>query len=128
MKKKMLIGLGVAFLLAMLVGNVSALVAPPLPCSYCWCSNGFTPGFWKHNIAVALGEPGEYSCFDDSGNHLIYSDVLGYVEETGQWGTGEAALEAALAALSAQGPGSVTTRTWAANWLNWAAGFGPFVD
>jgi len=89
---------------------------------------GFTPGFWKHNIRVALGYPGRFSSFDDSGDHLTYEEVLGYVEATGLWGTGTSALEAALADLTAKGPGSDMIRRDAANALNHVAGFGDFMD
>jgi hypothetical protein len=89
---------------------------------------GFTPGFWKHNIRVALGYPGDYSSFDDSGEHLTYEEVLGYVEATGLWGTGNSALEAALVDLTAKGPGSEMIRRDAANALNHAAGYGDYMD
>jgi len=89
---------------------------------------GFTPGFWKHNIRVALGYPGNYSSFDDGGEHLTYSEVLGYVEATGLWGTGTPALEGALADLTAKGPGSDVIRRDAANALNHVAGYGDYVD
>jgi hypothetical protein len=89
---------------------------------------GFTPGFWKHNIRVALEFPGHYSSFDDSGDHLTYGEVLGYVEATGLWGTGTSALEAALADLTAKGPGSEMIRRDAANALNHVAGYGDYVD
>jgi hypothetical protein len=89
---------------------------------------GFTPGFWKHNIRVALNYPGHYSSFDDSGDHLTYGEVLGYVEATGLWGTGTTALEAALADLTAKGPGSEMIRRDAANALNHEAGYGDYED
>jgi len=97
------------------------LTIPPL-------DEGFTPGFWKHNIRVALGYPGHYSSFDDSGDHLTFIEVLGYVEATGLWGTGTSALEAALAELTAKGPGSEMIRRDAANALNHVAGYGDYVD
>jgi hypothetical protein len=89
---------------------------------------GFTPGFWKHNIRVALGAPGGYSSFDESGDHLTYAEVLGYVEATGLWGTGTAALQAALEDLTAKGPGSEMIRMDAANALNHVAGYGDYID
>jgi len=79
---------------------------------------GYTPGFWKHNIGVYLGEnPGEYSAFNDGTK--VDAEIL---EGLG------IDLQAAYAALSAKGPGSDTVRADMANDLNTAAGFGPFVD
>ena len=109
---------------------VALILASSMASTAAACENGtgFTPGFWKHNIRVALGYPGHYSSFDDSGDHLTFIEVLGYVEATGLWGTGTSALEAALAELTAKGPGSEMIRRDAANALNHVAGYGDYVD
>jgi hypothetical protein len=85
---------------------------------------GFTPGFWKHNIQVAMGRStGSFSSFFEDGPHLTQSEVEGYVATAGY-----ASLQAALTELTAKGPGSEIRRVTCANALNAAAGFGPFVD
>jgi len=83
---------------------------------------GYTPGFWKHNIGVALGyNPGSYSAFND-GTKLTeimledYADIVGVT------------LEEAYEALTAKGPGMNTVRADMANAFNDAAGLGPYVD
>jgi hypothetical protein len=83
---------------------------------------GYTPGFWKHNIGVALGyNPGRYSAFND-GTKLTEVMLEDYADIV------EVALEDAYEALSAKGPGMDTVRADMANAFNAAAGYGPFVD
>jgi len=89
---------------------------PPCP--------GFTPGFWKHNIGVALGyNKGDYSAFRD-GTKLTLAMLQGYAVTVG------VTLEEAYAAVSAKGntAGEAQIRADMANAFNAAAGYGPFVD
>jgi hypothetical protein len=81
---------------------------------------GYTPGFWKHNIGVALGyNPGEYSAFRD-GTKLTLAMLQGYATIVG------VTLQEAYGALTARGPGMDTVRANMANAFNAAAGYGPF--
>jgi len=85
---------------------------------------GYTPGFWKHNIGVALGyNRGSYSAFRD-GTKLTAAMLAGYAA------TVEVTLEEAYAAVSAKGnrEGQAQIRADMANAFNAAAGYGPFVD
>jgi len=108
--KKTLIGIVTVAFVALMITNASA------------CLPGYTPGFWKHNIGVALGyNPGAYSAFRD-GTKLTAAMLAGYATTVG------VTLEAAYAALSAKGPGMNTVRADMANAFNAAAGYGPFVD
>lgn len=51
MRKKILVGIAAVALLAFMVSNAYACVGP-----------GLSPGFWKHNLGVYLGEAnGAYS-------------------------------------------------------------------
>jgi hypothetical protein len=94
---------------------VIELTIPPL-------EPGLTPGFWKHNIGVYLGEnPGKYSAFPD-GTKLNATLLEGYATTVG------VTLQDAYDALSARGPGMDTVRADMANAFNAAAGYGPFVD
>jgi len=83
---------------------------------------GYTPGFWKHNIGVAIGEnPGGYSAFSD-GTKLTEVMLQGYADLV------PVTLPEAYEALSAKGPGMNTVRADMANAFNDAAGLGPYVD
>jgi hypothetical protein len=83
---------------------------------------GYTPGFWKHNIGVALGyNPGTYSAFRD-GTKLTEALLEMYAA------TVVVTLQEAYAALTAKGPHMDTVRADMANAFNAAAGHGPFVD
>ncbi len=83
---------------------------------------GYTPGFWKHNIGVYLGEnPGKYSAFRD-GTKLTAAMLEGYAAIVG------VSLEEAYEDLSARGPGMNMVRADMANAFNAAAGYGPFQD
>jgi hypothetical protein len=90
---------------------------------------GYTPGFWKHNIGVCLGEnPGRFSCFAD-GTRLscsLLNDYLTYVNNLP--GYSGYTLDDAYADLTARGPGANTVRDDMANAFNAAAGYGPFND
>ena len=83
---------------------------------------GYTPGFWKHNIGVALGyNNGAYSAFRD-GTKLTLAMLQTYAATVG------VTLKQAYQALSARGPHMDTVRADMANAFNAAAGFGPFMD
>ena len=85
---------------------------------------GYTPGFWKHNIGVALGyNPGAYSAFRD-GTKLTEAMLQGYAATVG------VSLQEAYDAVSARGntAGQAAIRTDMANAFNAAAGYGPFED
>lgn len=83
---------------------------------------GYTLGFWKHNIGVALGyNPGAYSAFRD-GTKLTAGMLEMYAATVG------VTLPEAYAALRARGPHMNTVRADMANAFNAAAGYGPFVD
>lgn len=83
---------------------------------------GYTPGFWKHNIGVALGyNNGAYSAFRD-GTKLTAAMLQTYAATVG------VTLQEAYAALTAKGPHMDTVRANMANAFNAAAGYGPFID
>jgi hypothetical protein len=85
---------------------------------------GYTPGFWKHNIGVALGyNRGSYSAFRD-GTKLTMEMLEGYATTVG------VTLQEAYDAVSAKGnrEGQASIRANMANAFNAAAGYGPFED
>jgi len=89
--------------------------------------DGLSPGFWKHNIRVALEYPGRYSVPHEGEDRMNYNRILGLAEAaTGK--TGIEALEDALEALTAKGPGSESIRLDMANAFNAAAGYQPYSD
>jgi hypothetical protein len=88
---------------------------------------GLSPGFWKHNVRVALGYPGRYSVPHEGELRMDYGKIVG-LAETATGETGTAALEAALAALTARGRGSEAVRLAMANAFNDAAGYTPYSD
>ena len=127
MKKTLLSIVAVAFV-ALMITSVYATIPPPdFPCGRC---PGFTPGFWKHNIKVRLGlTDGAYNAFEggpldgvkltdammdgylaainaELGASYTFAELLGYLEEKG-WSE---------------------DRTNTANWFNYVAGYGAFVD
>jgi len=85
---------------------------------------GYTPGFWKHNIGVALGENrGKYSAFEDTGIKVTEAMLIGFAADVG------VTLPEAYAALTAKGgPPNNEIRADMANAFNEAAGYGPFED
>lgn len=90
-------------------------------------SDGFTPGFWKHNIGVALGyNPGAYSAFSGGpldGVHLTEAMLQGYATTVG------VTFQQAYNVLSTGGGGAIAqARIDMANAFNAAAGYGPFVE
>jgi hypothetical protein len=85
---------------------------------------GYTPGFWKHNIGVAIGENrGKYSAFEDTGIKVTEAMLIGFAADVG------VSLPEAYAALTAKGgPPNNMIRADMANAFNDAAGYGPFED
>jgi hypothetical protein len=83
---------------------------------------GLSPGFWKHNIRVYLGEPGRYSVPHEGEPRIdgptleTYFAIIGVTPEQ------------ALTALTAKGKGSAETRLDMANAFNAAAGYTPYSD
>lgn len=85
---------------------------------------GLSPGFWKHNIRVALEYPGGYSVPHDGEPRMskeILESLLSKIE-------GNPTLQDALDALKAKGPGSESIRLNMANAFNAAAGYQPYSD
>ena len=123
MKKTIISILGIA-MLALMIATVTAQTVPcPPPEFYCRPCPGLTPGFWKHNIGVALGySRGDYSAFRD-GTKLTEAMLQGYAAVVG------VTLQEAYDALTAHGYlGADMVRADMANAFNAAAGFGPFED
>ncbi len=89
--------------------------------------DGLSPGFWKHNIRVALGYPGSYSVPHEGEPRIDYEKIVS-LAETATKLEGNAALQAALDALTAKGPGSDIVRLDMANAFNDAAGYAPYSD
>lgn len=88
------------------------------------CIAGLSPGFWKHNIGVALElNPGSFSSPYDGAPKLTEDDINDYLDST-DFDT----LEDAYEALTAKGKGSGATRLDACNQFNFAAGFQPYSD
>jgi hypothetical protein len=83
---------------------------------------GLSPGFWKHNIRVALGYPGGYSVPHEGEARITEAILLAYAGDIG------VALPEALEALTAKGPGSEAIRLNMANAFNAAAGYTPYSD
>lgn len=115
--------------LVILLPTVAAVSVPPPPCCSC-CAPGFTPGFWKHNIEVYLGDTnGAYSAFSGGprdGDKLTDAMMESFLNAIkAQPGMSSLTFEQALAYLNL--PGWSTDRTNTANWFNWAAGYGPYV-
>jgi hypothetical protein len=89
--------------------------------------DGLSPGFWKHNVRVALDYPGGYSVPHEGEARINYDTIVALAEAaTGE--TGTTALNAALAALTTKGPGGDTVRLAMCNAFNEAAGYTPYYD
>ncbi len=88
---------------------------------------GFTPGFWKHNLGVALGyNPGKYSAFTGGPLDGVKVTESKLLELAGIVGV---TLEQAYAAVNAKGgPPNNQIRADMANAFNAAAGYGDFMD
>jgi hypothetical protein len=130
MKKTLISIVPVAFV-ALMITNVYAISVPaPVFCEP-RCP-GFTPGFWKHNIRVYLGETnGKYSAFEGGpldGVKLtddMMDDLLDIINaKITSLGYPALTFEDALNYL--KGPGWSADRTNTANCFNWAAGYGAY--
>ena len=116
----------IAFLIPLLFATLAIPAVSAGSCCPCRC-RGFTPGFWKHNIRVALDYPGRFSVFDRGpleGTRVTEAMLLGWAASI----DGSLTLQDALDALTARGPGSRSIRADMANAFNDAAGYGPFND
>jgi hypothetical protein len=95
--------------------TIIEIEVPERPC-------GLSPGFWKHNIRVALGYPGSYSVPHEGEPRITEAILLAYAGEIG------VTLPEALEALTAKGPVSEAIRLDMANTFNTAAGYEPYSD
>jgi hypothetical protein len=118
--KKTVLMIATLMLVASMLSTVIANgTPPPPPCT----EPGLSPGFWKHNIAVALGEnPGSFSSPHEGQPHLTEADLQQWADDIG------VTLEEALETLNARGPGSSMIRHNMANLFNEAADFCPYVE
>jgi hypothetical protein len=109
--------------LALPVAAAQCLPPPPPP-----CTPGYTPGFWKHNIGVYLGEnPGSYSAFND-GTKVTAGMLVDILAEINDPIVQVPTLGDAYEALTAKGPGSSSIRADMANLFNLAIGYVEFED
>ncbi len=93
----------------------------------CSKAPGFTPGFWKHNIGIAIGEAnGAYSAFQGGpldGQKCSATLLNNLAAIVG------VSLEEAYEVMSTGGGGAIAqARIDMANAFNAAAGYGPFQD
>lgn len=134
MKKTILGMLGVA-MIAIMIGSVSAQIPTPIPepefgvygCD--WWHPGLTPGFWKHNLEVFLGETkGHYSAiYEEKVNDGWMYYLLGLIRD-------ELGLDPSYDLMTLAGellailnePGWSMDRTNVANWFNFYVGIGPY--
>ena len=91
-------------------------------------SEGLSPGFWKHNVKVALElNRGSYSVPHEGEDRMNYNRIVALAEiATGL--IGKSALDAALVDLEAKGQGSDGIRLSMCNAFNAAAGYEPYSD
>jgi hypothetical protein len=69
--KKTVLVIATLMLVASMLSTIIANGAPPQ-----YTEPGLSPGFWKHNIAVALGEnPGSFSSPHEGQPHLTEADL-----------------------------------------------------
>jgi hypothetical protein len=136
--KKALISIAALAFVALMITSVYAQSLPPaIPApEFCVCIPGFTPGFWKHDIAVYLeldkGGKGSYNAFEYdnawgsilAGTKVTASMLDDWLSDINYW-TG-LSLTFAEAYAILQLPGWDARRTNLANWFNWEAGYGPF--
>jgi hypothetical protein len=110
MKKTVIAIAAVAMLAIMIPFTFADVVLPP-----CHCAPGRTPGYWKHQLKVYLGETnGKYSWY--FGDTKMSDDYMELILAA----AGNTA-EFALSRLEAKGPGSAEIRYYQANLLNMAA-------
>jgi hypothetical protein len=86
--------------------------------------DGLSPGFWKHNVRVALEYPGRYSVPHEGESRMNKETLLAYLAKI----AGTPTLQEAYEALKPQGPGSESIRLAMANAFNAAAGYLPYSD
>jgi hypothetical protein len=89
---------------------------------------GLSPGFWKHNVRVALGYPGGYSTPHEGEDPMNYEWMVALAQMATGVFDPTAALLAALTDLTATGPGSDMTRLGMANAFNDAADYTDYYD
>jgi hypothetical protein len=136
--KKVLISIAaLAFAALMITSAYAALPTIPTPCYVCY--PGFTPGFWKHDIAVYLeldkGGKGSYNAFEYdnawgsilAGTKMTASMLEGFLDLINSYNQGlNLDFPTALAILKL--PGSDARRTNLCNWFNIVAGYGSLWD
>jgi len=122
MKYKILLAMAAVAMLALMVAPAFAYTPP------CCCTAGRTPGFWKHNLGVALGiSPGDYSSIYDDVK-LTYDDMVYLVGTFDSFpadvDTPTEQLQWFYDLVNTKGGGAdgAATRNMAANFLNAAAG------
>jgi hypothetical protein len=127
--KRIIISIVAVALLAVMFGNVYAVPLPtlPTPSSCCQRCPGMSPGFWKHNIGVALGTAnGAFSAFEGGPldgvkvTPTMLNNFLADIKTA--TGISTLTLGQLLDMLSMHGNNAVI-RDNAANWLNWVAGY-----
>ncbi len=111
-----------------MIGSVYAIHVPTPTFCNPWCSPGFTPGFWKHNIEVRLDlSNGAYSAFVGpplDGVKLtdaMMNSLLSAINT--KYGT---SFTFAQLLANLELPGWSVDRTNTANLFNEAAGYGPY--
>jgi len=135
--KKILISIVAVAFVALMITNAYGQSLPciPTPPNCCELCPGFTPGFWKHDLTVLIahinGDPHapSYNAFGwgpKAGQQLNDDMMWDYLNAinaaTGLSLTPQTALD--ILKL----PGWSTDRTNLANWFNWFAGYGWYVD
>jgi len=108
MKSKIVIAIAAVALLSVMIASANA----------CYLAPGRTPGYWKHNINVAMGGNGAYSWYHDNVK-LDKATVVAIVAAAGF-----PSLQDALTALSPPSPAA--TRDGACFKLNTAALLDPY--
>jgi len=132
--KKILISIVAVAFVALMITNAYSQCTPPttIPTPPCSCGPpGFTPGFWKHDIAVYLGldkgGKGSYNAFEGGpldGVKLTDAMMEGFLAEINADAGLKLDFPTAYAIL--QLPGWDARRTNLANWFNYEAGYGPY--
>jgi hypothetical protein len=130
MKKTIVSILGVV-MLSLMIGSAFAQLPDPIPTpEFCICEPaGLTPGFWKHNLGVYLGETnGKYSAiYDNKLDDAQMETLLEHIRDT--FGLDESydltVLAGELLAILDE-PGWSMDRTNVANWFNFWSFIGPY--
>jgi hypothetical protein len=129
--KKSLVSILAVAMLSLMVGGVFAQVNwIPTP-EFCICyPEGLTPGFWKHNLEVYLGETnGKYSAiYGDKLNDAQMETLLGMIRDTFGLDSSYDLEQLAGELLEIlKEPGWSMDRTNVANWFNFWSYIGPYV-